>query len=112
VLLSAVVLSKGPILYAFLRPGFVVFELPRGRENASPAGTRLYHAWCGWWPWLASLAIFFVWVIAGWLWVPRFYELVIVREFLARFGEIGSHIHRTQPLFFYFPHLVHKFLPW
>ena len=42
------------------------------------------------WPWLASLAIFLVWVIAGCLWVPRFYELVVVREFLARFGEIGT----------------------
>jgi Alg9-like mannosyltransferase family len=53
-----------------------------------------------------------VWVIAGCLWVPRFYELVVVREFLARFGEIGTHVHREQPLYFYFPHLLHKFFPW
>jgi hypothetical protein len=51
-------------------------------------------------------------VIAGWLWVPRFYELVIVREFLARFGEVGTHVHRAQSFFFYLPHLLHKFFPW
>src|SRR5204862_2729367 len=31
------------------------------------------------------------------------------REFLARFGET---IHRSQPIYFYLPHLLHKFLPW
>src|SRR5262249_38194079 len=104
-LLTAGMLIKGPIIYAFLLPGIVVYQLSfRKTENA--------RAWCGWWPWLASLAIFLVWVIAGWLWVPRFYELVIVREFLARFGEVGTHIHRAQSFFFYIPHLLHKFFPW
>jgi hypothetical protein len=32
-----------------------------------------------------------------------------VREFAARFGET---IHRPQPLYFYMPHLLHKFAPW
>jgi hypothetical protein len=32
-----------------------------------------------------------------------------MREFLGRFGET---IHRPQPLYFYLPHLVHKFAPW
>jgi hypothetical protein len=50
--------------------------------------------------------------MAGWLWVPRFHELVIVREFLARFGEVGTHVHRAQSFFFYLPHLLHKFFPW
>jgi 4-amino-4-deoxy-L-arabinose transferase-like glycosyltransferase len=111
-LLTAGMLIKGPIVYAFLLPGILVFQLTRGRDNASPARTRLYNAWCGWWPWLGSLAIFLIWVIAGWLWVPRFYELVIVREFLARFGEVGPHVHRAQSFFFYLPHLLHKFFPW
>ena len=44
--------------------------------------------------------------------MPRFYELVVVREFLARFGEIGPHVHRSQSVFFYLPHLLHKFFPW
>src|SRR5260370_851646 len=32
-----------------------------------------------------------------------------MREFVARFEET---IHRSQPLYFYLPHLLHKFLPW
>jgi hypothetical protein len=32
-----------------------------------------------------------------------------MREFLGRFGET---IHRPQPLYFYLPHLLHKFAPW
>src|SRR5438105_14456975 len=116
-LLSAVMLIKGPIVYAFLLPGILIFQVTRGRP-AFADGLRRgehgwpYSAWCGWWPWLASLAIFLIWVIAGWLSVPRFYELVIIREFLARFGEVGTHVHRAQSFFFYLPHLLHKFLPW
>src|SRR5947199_7582536 len=32
-----------------------------------------------------------------------------MRDFLGRFGET---IHRPQPLYFYLPHLIHKFAPW
>src|SRR5438876_357671 len=116
-LLTAGMLIKGPIVYAFLLPGILIFQVTRGR-HAFADGLRRgehgwpYTAWCGWWPWLASLATFLIWVIAGWLWVPRFYELVIVREFLARFGEVGTHVHRAQSFFFYLPHLLHKFFPW
>ena len=49
-LLSAGMLIKGPIVYAFLLPGIVAFQWRnRGRGEAVTA-------WCGWWPWLASLA--------------------------------------------------------
>ena len=103
--LTAGMLIKGPIIYAFLLAGIVVHQFVfRKTANAN--------AWFGWWPWLASLAIFLVWVIAGCLWMPRFYELVVVREFLARFGEVGTHVHRAQSFFFYVPHLLHKFFPW
>jgi len=105
VLLTSGMLIKGPIVYAFLLPGMVVYQW-RVRKTNGPG------AWCGWWPWFASLAIFLIWVIAGWLRVPRFYELVIVREFLARFGEVGTHVHRSQSFFFYLAHLLHKFFPW
>jgi 4-amino-4-deoxy-L-arabinose transferase-like glycosyltransferase len=108
--LSAGMLIKGPIIYAFLLPGMVVMRSVYRR--ASPIRTGSYNAWCGWWPWLASFAIFLIWVVAGWLRVPRFYELVIVREFLARFGQVGTHMHRAQSFFFYLPHLLHKFFPW
>lgn len=116
-LLTAGMLIKGPIIYAFLLPGIVVAALIKRRaagHGSSAVIDRRYStkAWFGWWPWFASLAIFLVWVIAGCLWVPRFYDLVVVREFLARFGEIGPHVHRSQSFFFYLPHLLHKFFPW
>ena len=40
---------------------------------------------------------------------PGFYESVVVREFAGRFTET---IHKPQPLYFYLPHLFHKFAPW
>ena len=104
-LLTAGMWIKGPIVYAFLLPGIAVFQW-RARNTK---GTSV---WCGWWPWLASLAIFLAWVAGGLIWVPRFYDLVIVREFLARFGEVGAHVHRSHSFLFYLPHLLQKFFPW
>ena len=66
-------------------------------------------AWFGWWPWIASLGIFLLWVIGGILSQPGFFDEVVMREFMGRFGET---IHRPQPLYFYLPHLLHKFAPW
>ena len=105
VFLTAGMLIKGPIVYAFLLPGIAFFQW-RSRKTNGPS------LWCGWWPWLASLAIFLLWVIGGLIWVPRFFDLVIVREFLARFGEVGEHVHRAHSILFYLPHLLQKFLPW
>lgn len=98
-LLTAAMLIKGPIVYAFLLPGLLVFQWKR-------KGNR---AWCGWWPWLASLSIFLAWVIGGSIFVPNFYDQVVLREFVGRFGET---VHRPQPIYFYLPHLFHKFAPW
>ncbi|HEU0208226.1 MAG TPA: hypothetical protein VFQ78_04525 [Candidatus Udaeobacter sp.] len=110
VLLTASMLIKGPIVYAFLLPGILVFEWHC--RTAPPRGAPKQHssrAWAGWWPWVASLVIFLLWV-AGGIWSrPGFYQEVVMREFIGRFGET---IHRPQPLFFYFPHLLHKFAPW
>src|SRR6187455_183157 len=110
VLLTAAMLIKGPIVYAFLLPGIALFQL--GGNRIRPPGvpkTKTGSAWPGWWPWLASLAIFLVWVVGGIRFQPGFYEEVVMREFLGRFGET---IHRPQPLLFYLPHLLHKFAPW
>jgi 4-amino-4-deoxy-L-arabinose transferase-like glycosyltransferase len=102
-LLVAAMLIKGPIVYAFLLPGFVAFQW-RARGSSAP-----FTAWSGWWPWLASFAIFLAWALGGiWL-VPEFYEHVVLREFAGRFSE---EVHRSQPLYFYFPHLLHRFAPW
>jgi 4-amino-4-deoxy-L-arabinose transferase-like glycosyltransferase len=102
-LLVAGMLIKGPIVYAFLLPGLVAFQW-RARGSSDTVT-----AWSGWWPWLASFAIFLAWVIGGIWFVPEFYEHVVLREFAGRFSE---EVHRPQPLYFYFPHFLHRFAPW
>jgi 4-amino-4-deoxy-L-arabinose transferase-like glycosyltransferase len=42
-LLTAAMLIKGPIVYAFLLPGIIVFQWRNRAANA----------WSGWWPWVA-----------------------------------------------------------
>ena len=111
VLLTAAMLIKGPIVYAFLLPGIALNVVAVAlRATRSPrTARRQQSAWPGWWPWVASLAIFLVWVAGGIRFQPGFYEEVVMREFVGRFGET---IHRPQPLLFYLPHLLHKFAPW
>lgn len=101
--LTAAMLIKGPIVYAFLLPGIVAFAW-WNRGNKSAVG-----AWCGWWPWLLSLGVFLMWAAAGIKWIPGFYEQVVLHEFAGRFSET---VHRPQPFYFYIPHLLHKFAPW
>src|SRR5204862_2679637 len=100
VLLSAAMLMKGPIVYAFLLPGIVAFAW-----RARVAGEAV-SAWGGWWPWLGSLAILFVWVMGGIMRVPDFTAHVVIREFAGRCGEV---LHRSQPVYFCLPHLLHRF---
>jgi 4-amino-4-deoxy-L-arabinose transferase-like glycosyltransferase len=117
-LLTVAMLIKGPIIYAFLLPGIGMFEWWRRRHavvagvgdpgSSHPVQLR-QSAWSGWWPWIASLAVFLLWVIGGILFQPGFFDEVVMREFIGRFGET---IHRPQPLYFYLPHLLHKFAPW
>jgi 4-amino-4-deoxy-L-arabinose transferase-like glycosyltransferase len=102
-LLSAGMLIKGPIVYAFLLPGLVAFQWRwRGTSAASSA-------WSGWLPWLVSFLVFLLWVGGGILFVPEFTEHVVLREFAGRFSD---EVHRTQPFYFYLPHLLHRFAPW
>src|SRR5262245_2790859 len=119
-LLTVSMLIKGPIVYAFLLPGILLFELWRRQqafrhsEVAVEAGQHLRSkmgasAWSGWRPWVASLAVFLLWVTGGILFQPGFFNEVVMHEFLGRFGET---LHRPQPLYFYLPHLLHKFAPW
>jgi len=106
-LLTIAMLIKGPIVYAFLLPGIALFHWRYGR--ARPPGAPRWSAWSGWWPWIASLAVFLLWAIGGILSTRGFFDEVVMREFVARFGET---VHRPQPLYFYLPHLLHKFAPW
>jgi hypothetical protein len=102
-LLTAAMLVKGPIVLAMLLPGIVLFQLRRRFTGETGS------AWPGWWPWLASLGIFGLWVGGGIAFMPGFYEQVVLKEFAGRFGET---VHRPQPFYFYLPHLLHKFAPW
>ena len=101
-LLTAAMLIKGPIVYAFLLPGIAIFQW-------SMRKTRGVNAWPGWWPWLAALGIFVAWVAGGIFLVPDFYDQVVIREFAARFSQT---IHRPKPSYYYIPHLLEKFAPW
>ena len=65
-------------------------------------------AWCGWWPWLASLGVILVWTIFGIKFVPAFYHVVFEKEFLGRFE---STVHRAQPLLFYLVAFVTEVRP-
>jgi 4-amino-4-deoxy-L-arabinose transferase-like glycosyltransferase len=107
VLLTSAMLIKGPIVYAFLLPGIALFQLRVRLPNAPK--TNSGSAWPVWWPWIASFAIFLIWVAGGIRFQLGFYDEVVMREFVGRFGET---IHRPQPLLFYLPHLFHKFAPW
>jgi 4-amino-4-deoxy-L-arabinose transferase-like glycosyltransferase len=123
-LLTIAMLIKGPIVYAFLLPGIALFEwrafkerrlgqpsildLTAGKPSLLGTHPRSASAW-PWWPWVASLAVFLLWVTGGILFQPGFFNEVVMREFVGRFGET---IHRPQPLYFYLPHVLHKFAPW
>jgi len=109
-LLTIAMLIKGPIVYAFLLPGIVLNAVAVALwATRTPRIARRLQIWPGWWPWIASLALFLLWVIGGIVLQPGFFDEVVMREFVARFGET---IHRPQPLYFYLPHLLHKFAPW
>jgi len=103
VMLTAAMFVKGPIVWAFVLPPLVLYQLRRNWRPDFPS------AWSGWSPWVASFALFCFWLILGIRFIDGFYEDVILNEFGARFHE---GIHRSQPLLFYIPHLLQKFAPW
>src|SRR5262249_37493562 len=102
VLLIASMFIKGPIVFAFVLPGIVLFQWLAGKS-------RTANAWCGSWAWIASLALFSIWVICGVKFVPGFFEKVVMKEFLGRFSQT---LHLPEPVLYYAPHLLHKFAPW
>src|SRR5437763_8324927 len=101
--LTAAMFVKGPIVWAFVLPPLVLYQLLRNWRPDFP------NAWSGCVPWMASFALFCLWLIFGIRFIDGFYEDVILNEFGARFHE---GIHRSQPLLFYIPHLLQKFAPW
>jgi 4-amino-4-deoxy-L-arabinose transferase-like glycosyltransferase len=101
-LLTVGLFMKGPIIYLFLLPGVAVYQWRWRKEN-------MPSAWCGWWPWLASFGIFLVWVVAGIVSRPGFFDQVVMHEFL---GRLGTAEQRPHPPYYYVAHLMRKFAPW
>jgi 4-amino-4-deoxy-L-arabinose transferase-like glycosyltransferase len=68
--------------------------------------------WSGWWTWLLPLALFIAWLVVGCSTNPEFYNDVVIREFMSRFDQSLKAYEKQQPIWFYYPHLLHKFAPW
>lgn len=68
--------------------------------------------WSALWPWLLPFAVFAVWVVAGCLTQPRFYEQVVGREFLGRFDYSARAYHASQPVWYYVAGLLGRWVPW
>lgn len=101
----ATMFTKGPIIYAFLLPGMVAFAFlgPKGRRHL---------VWSGWWTWVVPLALFALWLGIGIATRKEFYHDIVVTEFFSRFDQSLKPDERQQPIWFYLPHLLHKFAPW
>ena len=98
------VLTKGPVLYAFLLPGLVAYLVLDKRNRR--------FAWCGWWPWLLPLLIFLGWAGTNALLSRQFYDDVVLKEFMGRFSTGEGAVHRPQPVYYYILHLTVRFAPW
>jgi len=103
--MTATCFTKGPIIYAFIVPGMLVFWFLAPKD-------RRHLVWSGWWTWVAPLAIFAMWLAIGCATHKEFYDDIVVREFFSRFDHSLKSDEKQQWIGFYFPHVLHKFAPW
>ncbi len=101
----AAVLTKGHVVYAFLLPGLLAYA------GYARATRQVNHAWPGWTVWIVPLAVLAAMLAAGLRWLPGFYDQIVVDELLVVF-QTGAAAGRTQPVYYYLPHLLHKWVPW
>jgi len=104
--MTAANLVKGPVLYGFLVPGMVVFWF-----LARPKSSRRL-IWSGWWTWVVPFLVLAAWAGTALALDEEFYNRVVVEELLSRFHSSGIEGEKSQPFWFYLPHLIHKFIPW
>jgi 4-amino-4-deoxy-L-arabinose transferase-like glycosyltransferase len=102
VVLAVSMWIKGPFAFLFLLPAVALFQWRYHRFKGGKA-------WFGWWPWLAALAVFAIWVGMGIKLVPGFYQEVVTKEFL---GRLDPEVHRSQPVYFYLLHYLYRLAPW
>src|SRR5437868_13897568 len=69
--LTAAMFVKGPIVWAFVLPPLVIYQLRRKWRPTFP------NAWSGWIPWVASLELFYLWLISVIRFIDGFYEDVV-----------------------------------
>ena len=106
-LLLAGMMTKGPVVYAFLLPGMLAHWWIR-RRRGEPA----VPLWGGWWHWTLPVAPFLVWTFCGIATVPGFYAEVVGKEFFGRFTVGATAVHKNQPVWFYLTHLSKLWFPW
>ena len=112
-LLLAAMMTKGPVVYAFLLPGMAAHSLlMRHRAKKEPGSSAPPGIWGGWWHWTLPLVPFLFWLERGMVTVPGFYQQVVLREFLGRFTVGEAAVHHNQPVYFYFGHLMWRWAPW
>jgi 4-amino-4-deoxy-L-arabinose transferase-like glycosyltransferase len=105
-ILLCAMLTKGPIVYAFLLPGLAAFWWLQLRRLQPVA------AWSGSWSWFGPLVFFAAWAGVGIATSPEFYHQVVEREFLGRFTVGEQAVHNNQPVYFYVLLVVRDFFPW
>lgn len=98
----ASMLTKGPILLAFLLPGLVAFLFLK--RDARP--------FCAWWVWVLPLLLFGFWALWG-IWSdPAFFQQVVLREFAGRFDASAGAAHDPKPVYIYLAKLLPMMGPW
>ncbi len=106
--------TKGPIIVVYLLVPLLIWRLVCWHRH------EISHAWPGWWPWLAPLALFILWLGTGCLLDIQFFRMVIVKEFgtnfasiaVAKSGEITVGFRDFAMLPTYPLQLLHRLFPW
>ncbi len=111
-LLLAAMMTKGPVVYAFLLPGMVAYTLILHRRRNPETGSGGAGIWGGWWHWTLPLLPFLFWLERGMVTVPGFYQQVVLHEFLGRFTVGEQAVHHNQPVYYYFLQLLGRWAPW
>ena len=107
-LLLAALMTAGPIVYAFLWPGMIVYRWISRRQTAQP----IPDAWGGWWHWTLPLLPFLFWLERGAITMPGFYQQVIGHPETGRLAPGAIAVAPGQPIYFYALQLLVLWAPW
>lgn len=111
-LMLATMMTKGPIVYAFLLPGMVAHSWISRRRRDAASALPVPGVWGGWWHWTLPLLPFLFWLERGCVTVPNFYQEVVAHEFMGRFTMGEKAVHLNQPIYFYCLQIFARWAPW